>query len=289
MKHYFLLIALFFAHGFLSAQLVNWQPLERPWGVVPIKTCVTRIGHIFVLEYGALSRSTDGGNTQAFVKGLPATRSLPPNTPVEYLIRFQNTGTDTAFTVVVSDRLSPRLDLQSVRPGVSSHPYRLEIRDDRTLRFIFENIALPDSNINEPASHGFVKFSVNPVANLPLGTAINNVADIYFDFNAPVRTNTVELKVQLPVSVHAPASRPLCLVSPNPADAFFMVQLEDNGRAWAGDKRLELFDVAGQLVLRQSVSGAQAQVSRNGLPAGMYWLKVTAANGTRAQAKVVLK
>ena len=56
--------------------------------------------------------------------------------------------------------------------------------------FIFNNIQLPDSNVNEPASHGFVKFKINQRANNPLGTVIENKAGIYFDFNEAVITNS---------------------------------------------------------------------------------------------------
>jgi len=71
-----------------------------------------------------------------------------------YKIRFQNTGTDTAFNIVVLDTLSDLLDVSTFVPLVSSHPYALEIVDSNVLKYSFENIMLPDSNINEPGSHG---------------------------------------------------------------------------------------------------------------------------------------
>ncbi|MEM9824801.1 MAG: T9SS type A sorting domain-containing protein, partial [Bacteroidota bacterium] len=102
----------------------------------------------------------------------------------------QNTGTDTAFNVVIRDAISEYLNPNSIRPGASSHPYTWGIAEDDVLFFNFENIMLPDSNINEPASHGFVKFKIKQeLDNLP-GTLIENSAGIYFDFNAPVITNT---------------------------------------------------------------------------------------------------
>jgi hypothetical protein len=58
------------------------------------------------------------------------------------------------------------------------------------VRFVFENIMLPDSNVNEATSHGFVKFTIHPRSDVPLGTSIPNSAAIYFDFNEPVITNT---------------------------------------------------------------------------------------------------
>ena len=50
---------------------------------------------------------------------------------------------------------------------------------------------LPDSNVNEPASHGFIKYSIKKYNTVGIGSVIKNTAYIYFDFNAPVVTNTV--------------------------------------------------------------------------------------------------
>lgn len=41
---------------------------------------------------------------------------------------------------------------------------------------------LPDSNVNEAASHGFVNL-VSPKAGLAEGSVVKNKAEIYFDFN----------------------------------------------------------------------------------------------------------
>jgi len=59
------------------------------------------------------------------------------------------------------------------------------------LVFHFENILLPDSTVNEPASHGFVQFRINQLTDNPIGTVIENTADIYFDLNKAIVTNTV--------------------------------------------------------------------------------------------------
>ena len=110
---------------------------------------------------------------------------------LSYQIRFQNTGTDTAFTVVIRDTLDSDLKVRDIEPGPSSHPYELTIASGNVLEFTFNNIYLPDSNVNEPLSHGFVFYDVLVDENLPVGTEIHNTAGIYFDFNAPVITNTV--------------------------------------------------------------------------------------------------
>ncbi|MFK8006653.1 MAG: T9SS type A sorting domain-containing protein [Saprospiraceae bacterium] len=117
---------------------------------------------------------------------------------IEYHIRFQNTGTDTAFTVVLRDTLSSFLDITTIQFGTSSHHYESEILENGILKFTFDNILLPDSNVNLIASNGFVKFKIGLKENLIPGTVINNSAGIYFDFNAPIITENVFHTIEIP-------------------------------------------------------------------------------------------
>jgi uncharacterized repeat protein (TIGR01451 family) len=139
---------------------------------------------------GLVTGSYDPNDKTGYPTGVGATHKVLPNNPFEYRIRFQNTGTDTAFTVVVRDTLDLDLDIFSVRSGASSHNYSFRIYGQRVLEWTFENIMLPDSNVNEPASNGFVTFTVDQNRDLADGVEINNTAYIYFDFNAPIITNT---------------------------------------------------------------------------------------------------
>ena len=121
-----------------------------------------------------------------------------------YTIRFQNTGTDTAFNVIVRDTLESKLDWNSIEMVAASHPFQLSIKDGRYATWTFENILLPDSNRNEPASHGYIVFGIKPKSTLSIGDTIKNSASIYFDFNLPVKTNT-----QLTVVKLAPPDQPV--------------------------------------------------------------------------------
>ena len=115
---------------------------------------------------------------------------ITPKDELEYMIRFQNTGTDTAFTVVIRDSISEHLDLSTLTSGASSHKYKFKIYGTGVAEWTFNNILLPDSNVNEPKSHGFIKYKINQKKNLEQGTVIENRAGIFFDMNPPVITNT---------------------------------------------------------------------------------------------------
>ncbi|MEM7369941.1 MAG: T9SS type A sorting domain-containing protein [Bacteroidota bacterium] len=118
---------------------------------------------------------------------------VPTHTPIHYRIRFQNTGNDTAFKVVLVDSLSPFLDPASLVFGASSHPvqYSVSGQGSAVLTFTFDNILLPDSTTDPLGSQGFVSFTVSPFSSNPEPTIVYNSADIYFDFNPPIHTNTV--------------------------------------------------------------------------------------------------
>jgi uncharacterized repeat protein (TIGR01451 family) len=108
---------------------------------------------------------------------------------LEYVVRFQNTGTDTAYTVRLMDTLSTKLNIDSFQFISSSHNVNINL-DKNIAIFRFDNIMLPDSNRNQLASHGFVNFRIKPFNNLNTTDTIHNNSSIYFDYNLPVVTNT---------------------------------------------------------------------------------------------------
>jgi len=136
--------------------------------------------------------SYDPNDKQIYVDGVLNADIIDEESVVEYLIRFQNTGTDTAFTVRIEDQLAPYFDPDELIPVVASHDYSYEINRQK-LVVLFENILLVDSLTNEKDSHGFVKFRVKLKEDeLSPGSIVSNKAEIYFDFNEPIVTNTEE-------------------------------------------------------------------------------------------------
>jgi len=122
---------------------------------------------------------------------------------LQYNIRFQNTGTDTAFTVEIKDTLDAKLDWSSIEMIGASHSYQLLIKQGNYCSWKFSNILLPDSNRNEALSHGYIAYRIKPKTSLSLGDTIRNSASIYFDFNLPVKTNVEETIIK-PTPVPAP-------------------------------------------------------------------------------------
>ena len=236
--------------------------------------------------------SYDPNDKQAFPVGFEDEHFIEQNIDIEYLIRFQNTGTDTAFRVVIRDTLSSFLDVASVRPGASSHNYDFDISGLGILKFTFDNIMLPDSTANEPASQGFVKYRISQKENVPLGSVINNNAAIYFDFNAPVITNTTfhtvgEDFVPFYVSVNTRGKPELLAnVFPNPFSKKAIVELK--GINNFGKKTFSLFNSTGQLMQEFIFENNRFEINGAELNNGVYYFKINNEDGILVAGKVVV-
>ena len=192
---------------------------------------------------------------------------FPQDSVIDYQIRFQNTGTDTAFTVVVKDTLDANLDVETIRPGSSSHDMLVEFEGNNVLVFTFENIYLPDSTTNLEGSQGFVTFSIRPRPGLPVGTQIPNSAAIFFDYNAPVITNeTVHVVSEETGVFSAPVQDSPWLVYPNPAVDW----VELAGLEGEAVRQAFLYDQSGRLIAAPRIDGHRIDLSA--MPAGMYHL-----------------
>jgi hypothetical protein len=136
--------------------------------------------------------SFDPNDKLSFPVGTTAEKYTPTKAELDYSIRFQNTGTDVAYKVVVVDTLSEHLDITTLQIRGASHKYRFSVsgKGQPVLTWAFDNIMLPDSTTNRLGSNGFVHFSIKPKKDLSAKTRIENFADIFFDYNEPVRTNT---------------------------------------------------------------------------------------------------
>ncbi len=114
---------------------------------------------------------------------------------IDYTIRYQNTGNDTAFNIVVTDTLSSQLQANTLEMISTSHQTKTTIIGN-AVSFEMRNILLPDSNVNERKSHGFIRFRIKPKNTLVAGDSIKNKAAIYFDYNSPVITNNAITQIK---------------------------------------------------------------------------------------------
>jgi hypothetical protein len=198
---------------------------------------------------------------------------------LDYIIRFQNTGTDTAFTVKILNPIdTTKLQLQTFEFVASSHPADITWKSwERNMEFQFENILLPDSNVNEPESHGFIRYRIKPKSTLSLNDTIKNNAFIYFDFNAPVATNTANTVIVLSTGISSFDNVFEFNIYPNPVTSDLYLDLN---LAVAGDADISVMSIEGKLIARQTQTLSAGQnrmrLLTNYLDNGVYFVKVKA-------------
>lgn len=237
--------------------------------------------------------SYDPNDKQAQPVGYSIDHFIEAETALNYKIRFQNTGTDTAFTVRIVDELPTYLDPATVIVGASSHPYTWKLYGENTLEFMFNNINLPDSNVNEPASHGFIKFGIQQKSGNSIGTYIENDAAIYFDYNAPVITNTVFHTIGNNFIItdvdrtFTEVEQIKAIVFPNPMDQYATIKLE--GLKEGQKATLLMFDALGQQIEQQVSNVGIFELKNNGWSAGLYIYQIQVDQKSIGSGKIIVK
>lgn len=239
-----------------------------------------------------LPQATDAtpANNQAVVHSVQ-TAALDPNykaadpawldpseaasTRLTYTIHFQNTGTYMATQVIVTDTLSSSLDPTTFQFLGSSHTCTWFVHNG-VLRFTFDGINLLDSSSNEPESHGYLQFSIMPSATVQWPVA--NIANIYFDFNAPVITEPCLVDLLSGVNDRDAAAMHLY---PNPVSDRLWLSFEYA----VGNVPIEVCDATGRPVLRATV-GAGEPLNVEALAPGAYVVR-TLTGAQRAQQRFV--
>ena len=244
------------------------------------------------VECTEITGSFDPNDKQGFPIGYGTEHLVKPNTDIEYLIRFQNTGTAPAHKVVIRDTLASFLDPASIRMGPASHPYTWSLDGQGFLNVTFADINLPDSNANELASHGFVSFNISQKPDLPDGTEIRNEASIYFDFNPAVRTNETVHRIGRDFIKIVPTKEPgapvwAVHVAPNPVAETAVLTFDGLP---VGEHLFRLTDAAGRLVRETRFESDTFLFKRDGLPEGVYFLQISNEGGqTLGSGKLMLR
>lgn len=205
-----------------------------------------------------------------------------------YLIRFQNTGSGPAVNIEVTDTLSSMLDPMSFQMLNASHSYVVDMLPGNVIRWRFNNINLIDSTSNEAGSHGHIQFKIAKLNAPSYGQVIENKANIYFDFNAPVVTNTAINTYALPMGIDEQTNaNGRVNVYPNPFtdNTTFVIQSDNLNETYT----FEMTDILGKTVKEMNVSQKQFTISRNDLKNGIYFYKIFNKDGVVGIGKVIIK
>jgi uncharacterized repeat protein (TIGR01451 family) len=182
-----------------------------------------------------------------------------------YTIHFQNTGNAPAFNIRLRDTLDTQLDVSTFEMLGYSHPAVVNLNGN-ILTVRFNNIMLPDSTTDYDGSMGYFQYRIKPLSNLPNGSQIENTAYIYFDYNAPIVTNTTQNNFDIAVSLQANSISDFgFVIYPNPSNGVFSFKDTKNLQT------LEVFNLVGERILTQ---GSQKEINLSNFANGIYFAKI---------------
>lgn len=195
-----------------------------------------------------------------------------------YTVRFQNTGTDTAFTVVVRDTLPAELDLNSIKLLSASDNYTFNLKGN-VATWTFKKINLPDSTTDKLGSNGFLSYSIKPLSTLQVNDEIKNTAYIYFDFNEAVVTNTVITRIVNVLGVESELKENF-QVYPNPSKGLMNVDLKET------NSLIQVITTNGEVILEKRANGLTS-IDLSGEAKGIYVLKIISSGQTSVRKIII--
>ncbi len=194
---------------------------------------------------------------------------------LHYLIRFQNSGTAPAENVVIKDIIdTSKFDLASLQLTSTSHPQVTRIAGNK-VEFVFQNIQLPAEQYDEPGSHGFVAFKIRTKNNLVVGNTVSNTANIYFDYNFPIVTNTATTTIA--VLSASEFENTSVSIAPNPVKNNLTVSANDIISS------IQIYDVQGRLIATQVNNSTSTTLDMRQQNVGVYFVKVITENGVKVE------
>lgn len=209
---------------------------------------------------------------------------IAPNREMTYTIHFQNTGTAAAKNVTIADEIDVDLDINTIHILGATHNTNM-FKDGSTIKFRFENINLPDSGTNYFGSMGSVTYAIKQKKDLAPGTKMTNTAAIYFDYNAPIITNTTLNTIVIPTSIEQVIlGNDVVSIYPNPASNNLNVKMLNTT-----DFSIKMFDMLGRTTLVQNTSVGELNINTSSIPGGLYIVTVIDNKGNQSSNKVQIK
>jgi len=192
---------------------------------------------------------------------------------VHYMIRFENTGTFAAENIVVKDVIdTDKFDISSLIPIEGSHPFVTKISNSNKVEFILENINLPFAD-NE--NDGYIVFKIKTLPNLTSQDTFSNTAEIYFDYNFPIITNTATTAFGV-LSAKDFGTANQFVVYPNPVKSIINIHSKQLSKI----NSLSIYNGIGQVL--KVIPNAQhtKTVDVSEFAAGNYFIKIASESET---------
>ncbi|MFN8294883.1 MAG: T9SS type A sorting domain-containing protein [Chitinophagales bacterium] len=217
------------------------------------------------------------------------TQQLTDGDYLYYTIRFQNTGTGYATKIKITDTLSDKLNWNTLDILANTNNLTYTIENKNIITWWNDNVYLPDSTSDEINSHGYVSFRIKPITNLQTSDIIENKAYIYFDYNAPVITNTSTTQIieQRITNIKQNEIKEIKLY---PSPTSNIVQLEFNAKKQQ-DITLKIVDVQGKEIYIESLKSNTGlnniQLNLSDYANGIYLIQLNTGGNNLYYGKVL--
>ena len=258
--------------------LTNSASISTPSSDINSTNNLSNNTQIVVASYDPNDKMESHGETIQF-------NQFAANDYLYYTIRFQNEGTANAISVRIEDLLDAQLDETSIRVVSASHSYYMT-RVGNLINWNFNFINLPPALANEELSKGYVFFKVKLKPGFAVGDIIPNTANIFFDTNPAIVTNTFNTEFTAALN-NLDFNSGNFLLYPNPATD--LVQISSNINS-GNIESIVIFDVLGKVVKKvEAVNSNQTNINVSELSSGVYMVEVATDNKLKQVKKLVIK
>jgi len=196
---------------------------------------------------------------------------------LHYSIEFENLGNAEATNVVVKDVIdTTKFDINSLQVLYASNEVTTTIKEN-VVEFVFRNINLAPLSGDPPVGgHGSILFKIKTLGSLNANDAVENKANIYFDYNHPITTN-VARTIFTQLSNDQFDKDQSVSVYPNPVKDFLKIDCDNT------IKSIEWYDIQGRLLETQQIGKRQSQLDFSAKANGIYFIRINTANGKKVE------
>lgn len=189
---------------------------------------------------------------------------------LHYIINFENTGTAAAENIVVKTEVNSNdFDINNLQVLNTSANCFTKITGNK-VEFIFKEIML------DSGGHGNVLLKIKSKDNLQVGDMVSKQANIYFDYNLPISTNTASTTFQALNNGQFVVDNSI-VVSPNPTKGNVIIIADSIV------KSIQLYDVQGRLLETKLTNDINEIIDISEKSTGIYFLKITSEVGSKVE------
>lgn len=214
-----------------------------------------------------------------------STQEVVSGTYIYYTIYFQNTGNDTAFDVHVLNNIPSEAEMATFELVDASHSLAMSYNSNtRMMDFAFANIMLPDSGADYSGSNGYVTYRIKLLSVLVAGDSIINDAEIFFDFNTGVKTNSVSTIITTLTDVVSSESKSNVYIYPNPVINKLQIITDEKSGG-----QVVITDITGRVQMITGIQSGLNTIDVSDFTSGMYLIRLIDHSGNMKWVHKVIK